>query len=109
MPRRSSESASPWRSVRARASTSGTSGDRKSTRLNSSHVSISYAVFCLKKNIDQRNQYDTSKIDQQRPENQTAITMIESAYGSPHPLHATNHAFIYQAVHNLMCSICTAH
>src|SRR5699024_3011789 len=24
-------------------------GDRKSTRLNSSHVSISYAVFCLKK------------------------------------------------------------
>src|SRR5690349_4889935 len=29
-------------------------GDRKSTRLNSSHVEISYAVFCLKKkkNID---------------------------------------------------------
>src|SRR5699024_11999454 len=25
------------------------SADRKSTRLNSSHVSISYAVFCLKK------------------------------------------------------------
>src|SRR5438309_11587552 len=25
------------------------SGDRKSTRLNSSHSSISYAVFCLKK------------------------------------------------------------
>src|SRR5436305_8882550 len=24
--------------------------DRKSTRLNSSHVKISYAVFCLKKN-----------------------------------------------------------
>src|SRR5690625_4509202 len=26
-------------------------GDRKSTRLNSSHVAISYAVFCLKKKI----------------------------------------------------------
>src|SRR5699024_12412454 len=26
--------------------------DRKSTRLNSSHVSISYAVFCLKKKND---------------------------------------------------------
>src|SRR5699024_11543885 len=26
--------------------------DRKSTRLNSSHVSISYAVFCLKKKKD---------------------------------------------------------
>src|ERR1039458_6063314 len=25
-------------------------GDRKSTRLNSSHLGISYAVFCLKKN-----------------------------------------------------------
>src|SRR2546430_10321792 len=31
-----------------------TSGaDRKSTRLNSSHSQISYAVFCLKKKIDQ--------------------------------------------------------
>src|SRR5690554_7684750 len=28
---------------------SGFRGDRKSTRLNSSHVRISYAVFCLKK------------------------------------------------------------
>src|SRR5437868_12701782 len=28
---------------------SNSSIDRKSTRLNSSHVSISYAVFCLKK------------------------------------------------------------
>src|SRR5207249_7646675 len=27
----------------------GGRSDRKSTRLNSSHVSISYAVFCLKK------------------------------------------------------------
>src|SRR5437773_9855952 len=25
------------------------SGDRKSTRLNSSHITISYAVFCFKK------------------------------------------------------------
>src|SRR5690625_7125378 len=30
--------------------------DRKSTRLNSSHVAISYAVFCLKKKIN--NKYD---------------------------------------------------
>src|SRR5699024_12723323 len=28
--------------------------DRKSTRLNSSHVSISYAVFCLKKKREHR-------------------------------------------------------
>src|SRR5438874_7044481 len=32
-----------------RKSLSGVSRDRKSTRLNSSHVEISYAVFCLKK------------------------------------------------------------
>src|SRR5207249_6800413 len=36
---------SSWRE-RSRASSDK---DRKSTRLNSSHVSISYAVFCLKK------------------------------------------------------------
>src|SRR5690606_42150486 len=30
-------------------SSDGDGGDRKSTRLNSSHVKISYAVFCLKK------------------------------------------------------------
>src|SRR5947207_5292070 len=29
--------------------------DRKSTRLNSSHTVISYAVFCLKKKIPERN------------------------------------------------------
>src|SRR5215813_14585936 len=31
------------------STTCATTGDRKSTRLNSSHVRISYAVFCLKK------------------------------------------------------------
>src|SRR3712207_8615885 len=29
--------------------------DRKSTRLNSSHANISYAVFCLKKKIDRNS------------------------------------------------------
>src|SRR5690349_24140727 len=32
--------------------TSNRPEDRKSTRLNSSHVEISYAVFCLKKKIE---------------------------------------------------------
>src|SRR5690348_18127591 len=35
----------------ARAQTHSGMRDRKSTRLNSSHPSISYAVFCLKKKI----------------------------------------------------------
>src|SRR5437773_8329091 len=30
------------------------SADRKSTRLNSSHITISYAVFCLKKKNDNK-------------------------------------------------------
>src|SRR5690625_6456077 len=30
--------------------------DRKSTRLNSSHVAISYAVFCLKKKKNKNNE-----------------------------------------------------
>src|SRR3712207_7466976 len=34
----------------------GVGRDRKSTRLNSSHANISYAVFCLKK----KNRYKTS-------------------------------------------------
>src|SRR2546422_6220567 len=44
----------PLRSVRARRELSGGHPprlDRKSTRLNSSHGYISYAVFCLKKKI----------------------------------------------------------
>src|SRR5690625_3805168 len=37
--------------------------DRKSTRLNSSHVAISYAAFCLKKKTTTKYEYT----DQQRP------------------------------------------
>src|SRR5438445_10154919 len=37
--------------------------DRKSTRLNSSHANISYAVFCLKKKKNKR-QTDTPRIKQ---------------------------------------------
>src|SRR5690348_18483713 len=36
-------------SMRSAACSASTRADRKSTRLNSSHPSISYAVFCLKK------------------------------------------------------------
>src|SRR3712207_8351270 len=32
--------------------------DRKSTRLNSSHANISYAVFCLKKKKKNKNKYE---------------------------------------------------
>src|SRR5699024_12804381 len=49
-------------------SSSERSPDRKSTRLNSSHVSISYAVFCLKKKMTTINgredlNYDLARLD----------------------------------------------
>src|SRR5437773_8945782 len=42
----------------------GLHGDRKSTRLNSSHITISYAVFCLKK---KKNQYVIIFINHNQP------------------------------------------
>src|SRR2546430_9683746 len=38
--------------------------DRKSTRLNSSHSQISYAVFCLKKKKNHNNNNTTQDIEQ---------------------------------------------
>src|SRR5689334_24582014 len=42
------------------------SSDRKSTRLNSSHSSISYAVFCLKKKKKNTNKQNTHKYTKQQ-------------------------------------------
>src|SRR5207245_7707787 len=38
-------------------------GDRKSTRLNSSHGSISYAVFCLKKKKRKKSRSHLKRLD----------------------------------------------
>src|SRR5438445_5849117 len=46
----------------------GSEGDRKSTRLNSSHANISYAVFCLKK-----------KKDTNTTSNNTSVSLIHYA------------------------------
>src|SRR5256885_10485332 len=49
-PALSASSQLAWkRTFSRRASRAAHEGDRKSTRLNSSHLVISYAVFCLKK------------------------------------------------------------
>src|SRR5438874_10194096 len=50
-------SSSPSRNGASTAATwpSSRRPDRKSTRLNSSHVEISYAVFCLKKKKNRKN------------------------------------------------------
>src|SRR5947209_8806058 len=58
-------------------------GDRKSTRLNSSHANISYAVFCLKKNNGRAQNHvreaellecKTHVCRQQRPAERTVST-----------------------------------
>src|SRR5574337_1694789 len=46
----------------------GCPADRKSTRLNSSHHSISYAVFCLKKK--KTNSYDEGRVMEEESENE---------------------------------------
>src|SRR2546427_7777846 len=43
----------PWSHGRAVGGAAALKPDRKSTRLNSSHSQISYAVFCLKKKTSQ--------------------------------------------------------
>src|SRR5438067_6522024 len=54
--KRNSWSSDPW------ATRSQAQSDRKSTRLNSSHVSISYAVFCLKKKKIHPTVYHTHRL-----------------------------------------------
>src|SRR5437773_1529272 len=39
----------------------GVAEDRKSTRLNSSHITISYAVFCLKKKKKTKKEHHPTK------------------------------------------------
>src|SRR3712207_8479543 len=52
----------------------GRGRDRKSTRLNSSHANISYAVFCLKKKKNRTNNSGTSPTSH----------LIEPTVQSPH-------------------------
>src|SRR5688572_31737687 len=52
-------------SGRACTRTERSNEDRKSTRLNSSHSQISYAVFCLKKK-KKNNKTKVERIDQQQ-------------------------------------------
>src|SRR5438067_8429184 len=56
--------------------------DRKSTRLNSSHVSISYAVFCLKKK-KKNNKTNTQKNNHTKLETLYNITKSNTTHHDP--------------------------
>src|SRR5256885_8631255 len=65
-------------------------GDRKSTRLNSSHLVISYAVFCLKKKkkIHHLSQYYLSSHPPKTPSSLHATTHFSRPFATiPHNLH----------------------
>src|SRR2546430_5809528 len=49
--------------------------DRKSTRLNSSHSQISYAVFCLKKKKESTHNFSTEVYAQTEPDGQTSPSL----------------------------------
>src|SRR2546422_3701498 len=64
---RSSRSEISSRAVESSAGGSATARDRKSTRLNSSHGYISYAVFCLKKKKKKKKtRYDNQQHNETR-------------------------------------------
>src|ERR1022692_546332 len=63
--------------------------DRKSTRLNSSHLVISYAVFCLKKKKRHRARFSCSVLTYGRgyPSSQDYAPVVPSA----HPVASHTH------------------
>src|SRR5690349_24076410 len=62
----------PVRAPGAAASPGHEAADRKSTRLNSSHVEISYAVFCLKKKNKTPPRTDNNHARTRRPPDHAA-------------------------------------
>src|SRR5437588_9005981 len=62
----------------------GIPGDRKSTRLNSSHTVISYAVFCLKKKKKKLRKKS------RRKEKRQNATLTQQSSGRKHYEHGSN-------------------
>src|SRR5438034_1491726 len=53
-------------------------GDRKSTRLNSSHTVISYAVFCLKKKKKKKKNLEPKKYNTDNDRHRHTTTNIQT-------------------------------
>src|SRR5256885_7453559 len=66
-----------WRIARYRL------GDRKSTRLNSSHLVISYAVFCLKKKNDHTRSTSSNNETAHNPTDYRPATSSPRALSKP--------------------------
>src|SRR2546430_3584687 len=79
-------------------------GDRKSTRLNSSHSQISYAVFCLKKKKTQDARLD--RVNDSR-ENRSLRTRTRTAHR--HPLSIARLLVYPAATYSVRASVAAAH
>src|SRR5438445_6684917 len=66
------------RQHRGVAATAAGVGDRKSTRLNSSHANISYAVFCLKKK-KKKDKKTTQKTENHTTKKYTILHLCKDA------------------------------
>src|SRR5947207_12603469 len=78
-PVRASEDHTARRPKRSNTSSNGSSasnGDRKSTRLNSSHTVTSYAVFCLKKKTPQLTWRSPSRSEEHTSELQSRQYLV---------------------------------
>src|SRR2546430_12188434 len=62
--------------------------DRKSTRLNSSHSQISYAVFCLKKKKKTQLEFDPKQYPTHQPQRTPPRDRLQLL---PHPHHVARH------------------
>src|SRR5438132_3820659 len=71
--RRPARSRRCQRGVERRLDTPGHRRDRKSTRLNSSHTVISYAVFCLKKKIEDGHHAEDERKPAREHEQEQAV------------------------------------
>src|SRR2546426_1157882 len=78
----------------SRNRSAGTTLDRKSTRLNSSHLVISYAVFCLKKKKKEK----TQKLHKKKPNTLTKPTQQQSECVAAHHT-PRSHIFLLLSAH----------
>src|SRR5207249_5080506 len=80
-------------------------GDRKSTRLNSSHVSISYAVFCLKK---KKKNDDENALQQDYEEWLDRLALHEPTSHYPHNLTGQDNSAEHMNRHILRRDVAVA-
>src|SRR5258707_4471394 len=82
-------------------------GDRKSTRLNSSHANISYAVFCLKKKKTRTNFAATRRTNSAAfgPTRTQVAAAAASTSALQHDAESTEHTTTVRALARAMLTL----